>query len=93
MFMRLLDDEEDMSGYLKQTSNPSFGRLVLNGKPEQALNLRDVCNKIIHASELRWDFSTEDKPMLVCNSQEPNKWVRAEIDVVSLAAFCGQLIS
>jgi len=92
MFLRLLDDEEDLSGYLKQTSNWGFGRLILNGNPDEQLGLRDVCNKIIHASDLQWDISNEEKPILVCNSREPKRWIRAEIDVVSLAEFCGQLM-
>ena len=93
LFLRLIDDEEDMSGYLAKTSNMSFGRLVFDRKPETDLKLRDVSNKIIHASDLKWDFSIEGSPKLICNSQEPKRWIRAEVDVVSLAAGCGLLMS
>ena len=93
LFMRLLDDKEDMSGYLKQKSGRSFGRLILKGKPDRRLELREVANKIIHASDLEWDFSSEHRPVLVCSSESKEKWTRAEIDVVAVAAFCGQLMS
>lgn len=92
MFLRILDDDENLSGYLKQTSDFSFGRLILDGKPDEKLGLRDVCNKIIHASDIHWDLTNEEKPILVCNSREPKRWIRAEIDVVNLATFCGQLM-
>jgi hypothetical protein len=89
----MLDDEEDMSGYLDKTSNLSFGRLGFSDKPEKKLKLKDVSNKIIHASNLNWDFSIENNPILICNSQETEKWVQAEINVVKLVAFCGGLMS
>jgi hypothetical protein len=90
---RAVDDEEDMSGYLDKTSNLSFGRLGFSDKPEKKLKLKDVSNKIIHASNLNWDFSIENNPILICNSQETEKWVQAEINVVKLVAFCGGLMS
>lgn len=93
LFLRLLDDEEGMSSYLKKTSDPTFGRLIRDNKSEKALSLRYVCNKIIHASRLQWDFQTGANPLLICQSQEPQKWSRAEVDVVSLAALCGELMS
>jgi len=95
VFMRLLDDGENISGYLRQTGEPNFGRLIMKDKPDEELKLREVANKIIHASDLAWDLSTENKPILICSSRDTEKWgwIRAEIDVVTLAAFCGQLIS
>ncbi len=93
LFMRLLDDKEDISGYLKQTSARSFGRLILKDKPEKKLVLREVANKIIHAADLEWNFSSEDRPVLVCTSHKNEKWTHAEIDIVAVAAFCGQLMS
>jgi len=93
VFMRLLDDRDDISGYLNQTSTWSFGRLIIEGKPDQTLKMRDVANKIIHAAELKWDLSNADNPILVCVSQKKDKWLRAEVEVVALAAFCGGLMS
>jgi len=92
VFLRFLDDQEDISGYLAKTSRRSFGLLVMKDKPTKRLKLRDVANKIIHASHLEWDLSAQHKPVLVCHSQKADKWTRAEVDIVALAAFCGGLI-
>ncbi|HMK22497.1 MAG TPA: hypothetical protein VK466_09200 [Terriglobales bacterium] len=93
MYMRLLDDRDDISGYLKKTSDWSFGNLIIEGKPDQPLRMREVANKIIHASSLDWNLANPEKPVLVCFSQEKEKWLRAEVDVVVLAEFCGGLMS
>ena len=93
MFLRLLDDTQQLSDFDKHKTIPlDYGKLIFTGKPEQILGLRDVCNKIIHASVLQWDFSDEYKPKLICTSREPEKWLRAEIDIVNLATFCGELM-
>ena len=93
LFLRMFDDREEISEYLKQTSNLNFGRLVIENKPDKELNIRDVANKIIHADTLTWDFSVADGPRIVClaSVKEKEKWVRAEIDVVALAAFFGMV--
>jgi hypothetical protein len=93
MFMRLLDDREDISGYLNQTDTWSFGRLIIENKPDKVLKMRDVANKIIHSATLEWDLSKEGNPILVCISQKKDKWLRAEVEVVALAGFCGGLMS
>ena len=93
LFLRLLDDRDDISGYMAQVSDWTFGRLLAKDKPAKTLRLRDVANKIIHAAELEWDLSKENNPMLICISQKKEKWLRAEVEVVALAVFCGVLIS
>jgi len=93
LFMRLLDDRDDISGYMNQTSTWTFGRLVVKDKPDQTLKMRDVANKIIHASELEWDLSRDNNPLLICISQKKERWLRAEIEIVAVAAFCGGLMS
>ncbi len=93
MYLRLLDDEEEISNYLRQTkSNVKFGQLILREKPKKELGLRDVANKIIHASALQWNLANENEPLLICHSREEGKWVRAEINIISLAGFCGTLM-
>jgi hypothetical protein len=90
MFLRLLDDEENMSGYLREIgSKVNFGRVVLKEESDRELVLRDVVNKIIHASALQWDLTTDDKPILICISRDQEKWQRAEIDIVSLLDSVG----
>jgi len=90
MFLRLLDNDQKISEYIEQRNSFTFGRLIKNNKPGEVLSIRDVCNKIIHASDFIWDFPNK---YLICNSQEPDKWIRAEIEIISLAALCGELIS
>lgn len=92
-FIRMLDDNEDVSGYLRQTGGHSFGRVVKTGQPDEPLYLRDLTNKVIHAHHLEWDFSAPDDPKLVCISRQPERWLKAEAQVVALAAFCGQLMA
>jgi len=93
MFMRILDDEQDISGYLRGIRrNESFGRLVLHDESELPLKMRDVCNKIIHSTGFTWNLEDEKKPLLITRSRDTEKWKRAEIDIVALAAFCGGLI-
>ena len=93
LFMRILDDRDNITEYLNQTNTWNFGRFVIEGKPDKTMKMRDVANKIIHSSTLEWNTANLEKPILVCISQEKEKWLRAEVDVVTLAAFCGGLIS
>ena len=92
-FVRMLDDDENIAEYLRQTGGHSFGRVVKKDQPDEPLYLRDLTNKIIHAHHLEWDFSIPDGPKLVCISRQPERWLKAEVEVVALAAFCGQLMA
>lgn len=92
-FIRLLDDDENIAEYLRQTGGNSFGRVIKKDQPDEALYLRDLTNKIIHAHHLEWDFSTPEDPKLACISRQPERWLKAEVQVVALAAFCGQLMA
>jgi hypothetical protein len=91
IFLRYLDDEEGLSAYVEGRTNYRFGRLTIREGTEEELKLRDVANKIIHASGLEWNFSNPRGPVLVCHSRESEKWARAEIDIVHLASVCGNL--
>ena len=97
MFIRILDDDEKISDDFKKANHPGFGRLIQSDKTEKELSIRDLANKIIHASKLTWDFSTENKPILICKSrqetQEDKKWIQADINLVNLAAFGGEIMS
>jgi len=92
-FIRLLDDDENIASYLRETRGHSFGRVMKKDQPEESLYLRDLTNKIIHAHHLEWDFSTPDEPKLVCISRQPDRWLKAEVEVVALTAFCGQIMA
>ena len=90
IFLRFLDDQEKISEYLREDSGRTFGKLVMGNSEEKPLWLRDVMNKIIHASDFSWDFSDKDNPILICNSIEKEKWRHAEVHIVRLAAFVGE---
>jgi hypothetical protein len=92
-FIRLLDDDENIADHLRQTGGNSFGRVIKQNQPDEQLYLRDLTNKIIHAHHLEWDFSMSEAPKLVCVSRQPDRWLKAEVDLVALAAFCGQLMA
>ena len=91
IFLRYLDDEEGLSKYVHERTNFNFGRLALRDGKEEELKLRDVANKIIHAAAFQWDFSNPQRPQLVCVSRDEEKWLRAHVDIVSLAAVRGNL--
>jgi len=91
-FIRLLDDLDSTANYFRVMKGRSFGRVMKKGQADEPLYLRDMTNKIIHAHQLDWDFSVQENPMLICISSQPERWSTAEVEVVALAEFCGQLV-
>jgi hypothetical protein len=91
-YLRLLDDKENLSESLASRPHSELGRVVKQDGSEEPLYLRDLTNKIIHAKEWKWDVSIPDKPKLVCVSNDPKRWVAAEIEIEAVAAFCGELM-
>ena len=93
LFLRMIDDEEGISEYHKETHVPNCGRLIVKGGKEKSLTFREVSNKMIHSAKLEWNFEDQSLPKLVCHSRNKEKWIRAEIDMIALASVCGQLMS
>ena len=93
IYLRVLDDEEKMSAWLRENSGRAFGQVTSSNGSTERLALREVANKIIHAADYAWDFSTENKPFLICTPRDNQRWREARIDIVAVAAFCGQLMS
>src|SRR5690242_12910699 len=91
LFLRYLDDEQGISNYVEGRTNFQFGTLHLREGGKEDLKLREVANKVIHATGFDWDISNPQRPLLVCHSRDKEKWVRAEVDIVNLAAVCGNL--
>lgn len=91
LFLRYLDDEQGLSKYVEGKTNFQFGTLHLRDGGKEDLKLREVANKIIHATGFEWDISNPNRPLLVCHSRDKEQWVRAEVDIVNLAAVCGNL--
>jgi hypothetical protein len=90
-YLRLFDDKHDLSGYLAQKRASSLGRVLKEDEQEEPLFLR-LTNKIMHAKGWKWDTSSPNEPKLICISNEPKRWIAAEIDIIALAAFCAQLM-
>jgi len=93
VYLRALDDEEKMSAWLRENSGRTFGQVIGSDGSVKPLALREVANKIIHAASFSWDFATENKPLLICSPRDNQRWQQANIDIVAVAAFCGQLMS
>jgi hypothetical protein len=94
LFLRLIDDEEKITDYISSFGSPSScGRLIKKDGSEVTLPFREVANKIIHAARRTWDIPETGTPLLICESREEERWVRAEVDILRLASFCGQLMS
>ena len=93
IYLRALDDEEKMSAWLRENSGRAFGQVTFSDGSTERLTLREVANKIIHSATFSWDFTIENKPFLVCLPREKQRWQQARIDIVALAAFCGDLMS
>jgi len=89
LLLRYLDDEQAVSDQVKARINFGFGRLFLKDGTAEELSLREVTNKIIHAVSFDWNHADLDRPKLVCNSRDNERWVRAEIELIFLAAVCG----
>jgi hypothetical protein len=75
----------------------SFGVIYGTDGNTKPLSLKELTNKIIHADELSWDLSDEKAPKLLCIApdaqKEKHKWTKAEVDIVTLAAHCGTIMS
>lgn len=94
LFLRMVDDEEGISGYHTATQNvPNCGKIVMKDKSERPLPFREVSNKIIHSARLEWDFRSGPDPKVICHTREEEKWLHAEVDIVAVARVCGQLMS
>jgi hypothetical protein len=94
LFLRILDDEWSVSEYEAQTGHShDCGKLIMKDGTQNALPFREVANKVIHASGLTWDFEKAPDPLLICHSRDKEKWLRAEVNIGSLAGVCGMFMS
>lgn len=94
LFLRMLDDEEKISDYYSEMKNvPNCGRLIMEDGSEKVLTFREVANKVIHSSRLEWELVKYPDPLLICHTRDKKRWLRAEIELVAVAAVCGQLMS
>jgi hypothetical protein len=92
--LRVLNDEQHISDYLRQTKSGPIGMVTQADGGSTELHFRDMTNKVIHASKFEWDPSTPDDPKVICfpNDADQNRWKRAEISLVAFAALIGSLM-
>ena len=88
LFLRMLDDKEDISARLIV----GCGTLIMKDGSQKTLPFREAANKMIHSSRLKWKFSRNDDPVLICHTRAKEKWLRAEVNVVALALVCGEFV-
>jgi len=96
LLLRILDDEERISDYHKQTgSNWKCGSLVLENDKIVDLSFREFSNKIIHAKTFKWEYPVGEPPRLKCYARDDDrrKWKMAEVNLAWLAGLCGQFMS
>jgi hypothetical protein len=93
VLLRYLDDERGISDSYRGHSEMDFGRLHGNDGSVKQLELRDVANKIIHATHFAWDLSDPERPYIVAFSRDEERWVRAEVNVAALCVVCGGLLA
>jgi hypothetical protein len=91
--LRLLDNHESVSDYLKHMKYPPLGKIIKPDEVEEPLYFRDMTNKIMHSSAIEWNLSDADNPIIICHSPDRARWVRAEIELSRLAFYCGGMIS
>jgi hypothetical protein len=93
LFLRTLDDEDEISDYHKATGRvPECGKVFFRDGSTEVLTFREVTNKIIHSGTIKWDL-LKDPPILICRGRDQERWIRAEVDLIAFAAVCGQLMS
>ncbi|TNE73672.1 hypothetical protein EP331_03960 [bacterium] len=95
LHLRILDDDQKLNDYINKTnSGIIFGTVIKKTRETEKLTLRDVSNKIIHCKKFDWDLTNQKDSKIICysdNNDEKSNWVRADINITALAAFCGML--
>ena len=87
--LRLLDNYYPPPSYYEL----DFGKIIKQDGAEEKLYFRDMTNKIMHSTAIAWNFSDHDDPIIICHSDDPARWMRAEIKISSIAFYCGSLQS
>ncbi len=90
--IRALDEQESIFSYDNQVGKIKFGLVIKKDQSNEQLCLRELTNKILHAKDLNWDFSNSGNPKIICVPNNLDGWIRAEIEVVAVAAYCGNLM-
>ena len=89
--LRVLDDEQRMSDYFKQTKPTPLGVVVQANGTRTDLHFRDMTNKVLHGTSYEWRLGTDD-PVIVIHSDKPERWQTAELNIPALMRYLGMLM-
>jgi hypothetical protein len=92
--LRILDDDQKITEYHNNLQNiPSCGKLHLKNGKRIDLTFREFCNKVIHSDKLKWDIRKRNHHRLIIYSYNNDNrgWIKAEVNLIDLAGFCGNL--
>lgn len=90
--LRVLDDVEGLNESLKNSGIGALGEVTQSDSTKTPLYLRDMTNKIMHASFFKWDLSAPDDPKVVCLPHDGGRWKEARIDIIALMILMGALM-
>ncbi len=88
---RVLDDDQDLKEFFKQTKPPPFGFVIQADGSKTDLHFRDMTNKIMHATSFEWNMTNPENPMVMCYSNQPDRWQCAAIDLLAIMTLVGSL--
>jgi hypothetical protein len=91
IYLRFLDNEAGLSKMWAETGGAPFGTLTKPNGETSGLTLRDVANKLIHASIQEWSLADPRLPGIVCTANAGQDWVSAEIDLLAVVALCSKI--
>ena len=89
--LRVLDDEQALNDFFKQTQHPGFGEVVQGDGMRTTLHFRDMTNKVMHGTRYEWRLG-DDNPIIVIHSNQPDRWQIAELSIIRLMGLIGQLM-
>jgi hypothetical protein len=89
--LRVLDDEQKLSDVFKQTKRGPLGTVVQADGTRADLHFRDMTNKVMHGNSYEWKLGSDD-PIIVIHSDQPKRWMTAELRVLELMGYLGGII-
>lgn len=90
--LRVLDDTHKIAEWQKNRPNPwPLGEVTQIGGKIEPLWFRDFTNKVLHAEKYEWNLSKEDDPRITIYPHDGLRWVSAEVNVVGMMMFVGEI--
>ncbi len=90
--LRVLDDQHDLSSAFKAQGVPPLGVINLRNGKTRALSFRQMTNKIIHGEYFDWQLEHKAPKVVVTTTEASQDWNSAEINIVNLMAYLGQIM-